>query len=256
MASISFSERFAYPGETALALASAALRAFVAWLLWSAVLAGKESVGGMGIGAIVAYYLVASSARTLDRSEGYAWEFAAEIRSGDFAKYMVRPVDPLRCFLAVSAGRSAYQACVLAAAALAALPFLGAASLPQALGLALALPVLLLGLLALALLNFMTSILAFVFQDITPFHMVKTDAIEFLSGALVPLAMMPAWAREILAWTPFTALASLPARLWAGQGLDEVPRALAVLAAWCLALYLAARASLAALTADREGAGS
>jgi ABC-2 type transport system permease protein len=256
MSGIAFSERLAYPGETALTLASAGMRAFVAWLLWSAVLAGRPSAGGMDLAALVSYYLVASVVRTLDRSELYAWEFAAEIRSGNFSKYLARPVDPERCFLAVAAGRSAYQACVAAAiGALVAIP-LGPSALPDPLGLALALPIAFLGLAALALLNFMTALLAFAFQDITPFHMVKNELVDFLSGTLVPLAMMPPWAREALSWTPFPALASLPARLWAGQGIAEAPRALAVLAAWTVALAAASRLALGALSSRYEEAGS
>ena len=256
MAGISFSERLAYPGETVLALVSAGLRAFIAWLLWSAILAGRRAVGGMDLAALVSYYLVASVLPTLDRSEGYAWEFAAEIRSGNFSKYLARPVDPERCFLAVVAGRSAYQACVAAAAGALAALVLGPPALPDPRGLAWALPILFLGLLALALLNFMTSLLAFAFQDITPFHMVKNELIDFLSGTVVPLAMMPAWARGALAWTPFPALASLPARLWAGEGVAEAPAALAILAAWVLALAAASRAALGKLAARYEEAGS
>ncbi|HOX33035.1 MAG TPA: ABC-2 family transporter protein [Spirochaetales bacterium] len=257
MSRIAFLERLAYPGEAVLILASAGIRTFVAWLLWSAILSGsRREAGGMDLAALVAYYLVASILRTLDRSEGYAWEFAAEIRSGSFSKYLARPVDPARCFLAVSAGRGAWQAClILVLGALAAL-VLGPGALPDPAGLAWALPILALGLTALALLNFMTSLLAFAFQDITPFHMMKNELVNFLSGTVVPLAMMPPWARAALAFTPFPPLASLPARLWAGEGLAEAPAALATLAAWVLALALASRLALGALSARYEEAGS
>lgn len=259
MSRIAFSERLAYPGEAALILASAGARIFLAWLLWSAVLpggAGRSEAGGMDLAALVSYYLLASVLRTLDRPEGYAWGFAAEIRSGAFSKYLARPVDPMRCFLAVSAGRGAWQACLVLAFGAAAALVIGPRALPHPAGLAWALPILALGLIALALLNYLTSLLAFAFQDITPFHMVKNELVDFLSGTLVPLAMMPGWARAALAWTPFPALASLPARLWAGEGLAEAPRALALLIAWVAALALASRLALGALAPRYEEAGS
>jgi hypothetical protein len=40
----------------------------------------------------------------------------------------------------------------------------------------------LLGLLALGLLNFLTALLAFVFQEITPFHMIKSDLVAWNMG--------------------------------------------------------------------------
>lgn len=256
LASIAFSERLAYPGEALSILGAAGVRAFTAWLLWSVALGGRGTAAGMDRAGLVAYYLVASALRGLDRSEGHTWEFAGEIRSGNFAKYLARPLDPRGCFLAVSAGRSAFQALVLAAAGLAASLVLGPRALPDPLGLLLLLPVLLLGLLCLALLNYLTALLAFAFQDIAPFHMVKNQLVDFLSGILVPLALFPPLARAALAWTPFPALASLPARLWAGEGAAEVPRSLAVLALWALLLLALSGRAGERLAARYEEAGS
>lgn len=257
VARLSFQERIAYRGETLVALLASFARFGLAAVLWGAVYAGRAEVGGLSLAEMTAYYLAATLLSSVDQSEGYAWEFAEEIRSGCFAKYLSRPVSPLGWFLAVSAGRSLARAALALAAALAlslALP--GAFAAPSPAGVAACLPVLALGLSALAALNFMTSILAFRFQDIAAFHMVKTTLVSLLSGAIVPLAIMPAALRGALSLTPFPALAGLPAELWLGRGLGQAPLAVAILLAWNAILFGLALAAFRSLSARYEEAGS
>lgn len=254
---IAFMDRLAMRSELFLGVAAAGVRLVLARLLWQAAFDGKAELGGYDLRGMTTYYLIASFLRQFDQSEGYAWEFAAEIRNGAFGKYLSRPVDPLRHFLAACSGRSAFQAILACAAGIAwALPFLPLLAPIDPLGAFMAIPVLLLGLLGLGFLNYLTAILAFVVQDITPWHMVKNSVIELLSGALIPVSLFPAWARRIIEATPFPALASLPAALMLGRGAEGYLRSLGILAAWNLALYAACRAAYARLSRTYEEAGA
>jgi ABC-2 type transport system permease protein len=257
VARTSLSDRLSWRADVFLGICMGAARVALALVLWNAVFDGRAEVGGMSLKMMASYYLVAVFVFQFDQSGALAGELAAEIRTGCFGKYLARPVDPLSWFLAASAGRSAFQAgaAILAAilCAAAAAPLLAA---PDPLGLLAALPVILSGLLSLALVNFMTGILAFAFQDIGAFQVAKNCLVEFLSGALLPLALMPPFAREALAFTPFPALASLPAELMLGRGLEELPISLARLAAWNMGLYAAARALYSRLSARYEEMGS
>lgn len=250
-------DRLAMRSELFLGVAAAGVRLIVARILWLAVFAGKAELGGFDLPMMTSYYLIVSFIREFDQSEGYVWEFASEIRNGTFGKYIVRPVDPLRHFLSVCAGRSAFQMILAAAAALAwALPFLPLLAPLDPLGAIAAMPVLLLGLVALGLVNYLISLAAFVVQDITPYHMVKNSVIELFSGALVPVAFFPAWARSVLEATPFPALASLPASLMLGQSTEGYPRSLAILAIWVAGLFLACRLAYARLSLSYEEVGA
>jgi ABC-2 type transport system permease protein len=60
-------------------------------------------------------------------------------------------------------------------------------------------------------------------------------ALEFLSGALVPLALLPWGLGEVFAWLPFAATASAPLRIYTGTG-DALPL-LAMQAGWAVALW-------------------
>jgi ABC-2 type transport system permease protein len=257
----SLADALAWRGDAFLGLVMGIVRVALALILWTAVFDGRSEVGGMSLRMMASYYLIAVFIFQFNQSGLVASSLAAEIRAGLFSKYLARPVDPLAWFLAASAGRSAFQAgaAIVAAlaAALACLALDASILAPlNPLGLLAAIPVVLMGMLALALVNFMTGILAFVFQDIGSFQVGKDCVIEFLSGALIPVALLPAQLRGILSATPFPALASLPADLMLGRGFGAYPEALACLLLWDFVLYLAARALYARLSPRYEEMGS
>ena len=257
----SLADALAWRADAFLGLVMGVVRVALALLLWTAVFDGRAEVGGMSLRMMASYYLIAIFIFQFNQSGLVASSLATEIRTGLFSKYLARPVDPLAWFLAASAGRSAFQAAAAIGAALAsALLCLVLDSSILApldpLGLLAAIPVVLMGMLALALVNFMTGILAFVFQDISSFQVGKDCVIEFLSGALIPIALLPAQLRGILSATPFPALASLPADLMLGRGFGGYPGALAALVLWDFILYLAARALYARLSPRYEEMGS
>jgi ABC-2 type transport system permease protein len=264
VARTAFADRIAWRSDAFFGAFMGIARIAFALVLWGAIFDGRAEVGGMSLPAMTTYYLVAVVILQLDQSGPSSELLAAEIRAGRFGSYLARPVDPLAWFLAASLGRSAFQAAIAAIAAVlvgAALRFLGpgASSLLAPLdpaGLLAAVPVLASGLLSLALINYMTSMLAFRFQDVSAFQIAKNCVVEFLSGALIPLVLMPGWAVAALGLTPFPALAFLPAELVLGRGLASLPRAALVLAGWNVLLYAAARATFASLSARYEEFGS
>jgi len=259
-----FADRVAWRADAFFGAFMALARIAFAFVLWSAIFDGRAEVGGLSLPVVTSYYLVAVFVYQIDQSGSSAEMLAAEIRAGRFGAYLARPVDPLAWFLAASAGRSAFQATIVAfAAALAALAFSllgpGASSLLEPLdpaGILAALPVLISGLFSLGLIKFMTAILAFKFQDIGAFQIAQNCLVEFLSGALIPLALMPGAIRAALEMTPFPALASLPAELALGRGLESLPGTAMVLVGWNVALYAAARAMYASLSTRYEEFGS
>jgi len=264
VARTAFADRIAWKGDAFLGAFMSAVRVAFALVLWTAIFDGRAEVGGMSLPVMAGYYLIAIFAFRLDQSDPLGERLAEEIRAGKFGAYLARPVDPLAWFLSASVGRSAFQAAIAAIAARGlgmarAIMGTGASSLLAPIdpvGALAALPVLVSALLSFALLNFMIAMLALKFQDVTAFRMALGIAIEFFSGALIPIALMPAWARGALHLTPFPALASLPAELALGRGFESLPLALPVLAAWNLGLFIAARAMYASLSTRYEEFGS
>jgi ABC-2 type transport system permease protein len=254
---IAFMDRLSMRADVFLGVMMSGVRLAMARLLWQAVYAGRPELGGMSLPQMTSYYLIVSFLRAIDQSEPYVWEFSAEIRGGQFGKYLTRPIRPLPYFVSLCAGRGCFQALLaVAAAALWALPFAPLLAPLSPLGILASLPVVLLGLFCLACLNYLTALLAFAVQDILPYHMIKSALIELCSGALVPLAVMPPWARSILSATPFPALADLPASLMLGTGFGGYLPALGLLSTWALGLAMSCNAAYARLSGLYEEAGS
>ncbi|MDE6293194.1 MAG: ABC-2 family transporter protein [Clostridiales bacterium] len=61
--------------------------------------------------------------------------------------------------------------------------------------------------------------------------------ISFLSGGIVPIALFPAWAQTVLAYTPFPTLISFPVRIFLGQvGWMDMLIGFAISIAWIVVL--------------------
>jgi ABC-2 type transport system permease protein len=253
VASLAFMDRIAWRADSFMGVLAGGARILMAWIMWKSVFGARPEVAGFSLGAMTTYYLIGAFIGQIDQSAAYVWEFSGEIRGGMFAKYLVRPIKPLFSFLALCAGRSGFRACVsLAAVLLWAIPFSGVLVAPDPVGVLESIPLFAMGLCCLALVNFMVSMLAFVVQDILPIHLIKNILIDLLSGTLIPLAVLPGWARSAVGLTPFPSLVSTPAMLWLGRGSEGLASAYLVTFAWMAVLFLSASA-LCERTLARHG---
>lgn len=210
------------------------IRVFLAYALWKALFQGKEVIAGFSFGMMLTYYILNAFIQRLDQSNNMVWDTAGEIREGRFSKYMVRPVSPLGHFLSVSFGKTVYilLITVLTVLMLALLfrdQFIWPANL---INLAAATLMVVLGLLFMALLNYLTALLAFKFNDVTGWHLIKGNVVEFLAGALLPLSLLPDWMQGIMRFFPFYYVQYLPASLYLGMRTDEALPGLAILMLW------------------------
>jgi ABC-2 type transport system permease protein len=175
--------------------------------LWRAV---AES--GMPLGATpsqMVWYLAASEwillsapARHLDIQE--------EVRRGDVAYQLPRPVAYPRATLAQCLGMLAVRAPVLGAVALGcAFAFTG--SWPPLRALLWLVPFGLLAALALAELYVALGLVSFWLTDATPLYWVAGKLLFILGGLMLPLELYPHWLQVIARCTPFPSLLAGPA---------------------------------------------
>lgn len=62
---------------------------------------------------------------------------------------------------------------------------------------------------------------------------------SFLSGAMVPLSLFPSWAQNVLMYTPFPSITSMPVRMFLGQlGGTDILIAFGTALAWIVALNI------------------
>ena len=167
------------------------------------------------------------------------FQIERDVRNGDIAYRLPRPVSYLTAALAEGFGSLAMRAPIMAVAALlSAVAFAGLPEHPR--GLLFLAP---LGFCASAILmvfNVCMGILAFWFQAIAPIHWVWQKLSFVLGGLMLPLELFP----EAIQWcaraTPFPTVLYGPARFMMGSGVEHAAGLTLALALWlCVALGLA-----------------
>lgn len=206
----------------------------LAYLMWSIIFKNRNQVGGYDFSSMITYYIIASLFGRLDQSNGLNWQFSGEIRSGQFGKYLVRPLQPVLYFAACSYSKSVYVFGVNLFAAVAwALIFAGKFSISvNILNICLSILIFLLGLNFMILFNYFLSILSFKFINIDSLNILKGNFIEFVSGALMPLTIFPAAVSKAFSLLPFYYTVYYPAALFLGKNLEKPAVAIAVMIFW------------------------
>ncbi|HEX3017651.1 MAG TPA: ABC-2 family transporter protein [Caproicibacter sp.] len=80
--------------------------------------------------------------------------------------------------------------------------------------------------------------LAFFLKNIWGFSMLKQSIVNFLSGAIIPIAFMPLWAQNILNCLPFASLSYTPVMIYMGKyGPSQTALLIALQVFWVLAFW-------------------
>jgi len=240
VAKITLKESLAYRFQALSGALFSFVKIVLAWLLWSAVFGDKQYIGDFTFPMMISYYLVIAFLERLARSEGMIWEISDEVRNGSFTKYLARPLNHFHFSWARSFGKALFSFWIdLAAFALWAVIFRKSLYFPQNLqSLGYFLFFTLAGLFTWLQIHYLIGLISFKTVDIAgPYFLIQNIA-GFLSGSFIPLSLLPLGISRIMAYTPFYYILNYPAMIFLNQGLDEIPRALAVLTLWNFLLFL------------------
>ncbi len=178
-------------------------------------------------------------------------EIEADVRTGDLAYQLPRPLSYLGARLAEGAGTTATRLLTLGVLG-AGMTWLFAGELPRdPRGLLLALPLGVAATSVMLLLHAVIGISAFWLQDVSPVYWIWQKAAFVLGGLLLPLELYPDWLRQLAAWTPFPPLLNGPGRMAFGLAPERAAETAGAIALWggltALALALLYRRGLRAL---------
>ncbi|MBN1242721.1 MAG: ABC-2 family transporter protein [Spirochaetales bacterium] len=216
------------------------VQTLVLWYLWRAIFAGAGSgrVNGFTLGEMAAYLLAAVAAQSA--IGGNAEDvISEEIMEGSIAVNLARPLDYRTRIFFGHLGASLYNCVVVSLPALA-IGLVASAELGGAgVRLAAFAASLILGFALHFFYKFMLGLTAILTTNVWGVFNVEAVVSGFLSGALVPLAFFPDWARTVTGLLPFASMVSAPALAFAGKltGADLV-RTLTVQGFWVVALAL------------------
>jgi ABC-2 type transport system permease protein len=188
---------------------------YVTRAVWEAVYAGRNEVDGVSAHTLLVYLTIAALGGwflpTLT-----AWTIQQRVLSGDIALDLVRPFGFLKQVLAQDIGMAWGYAPTLMVFVPAAL-LVGSLDPPSPVNVMLYLVSYALGFLVSSLIGMHIGLLAFWIQQVNGIRAIVGVSTGFLSGALVPLWLMPEGVRFLFRLLPFQALAFLPASIYSGQ---------------------------------------
>lgn len=229
-----------FSGGGAIAILTALVEILVARQLWLALYQGKDSYQGVSLEQTTTYVALSLILTSLLKDDGYIFY---KIRSGNIFFDLMYPLDLGAQMLGFNAGS------VLAQLVFTGLPLLGLSAFlfhirldagPDA-WLAFALSSAL-GFLIYHAFNYLVILLGFWTTEIRGLTMAKNLIVAFLSGAVIPPWVFPAWAEKLLLWLPFQGINYTPMAILVGRiGPGEYALSLAIQAAWALALWAAGR---------------
>jgi ABC-2 type transport system permease protein len=210
------------------------LRVVLLLSLWRLVLGGRGEISGLTLAAVLTYTLVAEVfAEQLDvttRIEDTMWE-------GTLTGRFLQPLRLVGNFAAELAGNWAVTFLTFSVPLLLLSPVLGVNALPASMGDG-ALFVVSLGLaitLGLAVDFIFCGIAGAIGQNIWIVKYVRNGLSTLLSGALLPLQLLPWGLGDLFMWLPFASMAAAPLRIFTGTG--EPIMLLSLQVVWCALMW-------------------
>jgi ABC-2 type transport system ATP-binding protein len=257
VAKILFKAQIAYRFDVAMTVIFTISKMLFAYILWGAVFGQNKTVAGFTFPMMLSYYIISSFLSQIEMSEGVSGEISSRIRGGTFSKYMVIPANTQGYFIAQTFGAMAfYLFFIFAASVLWVFLFGVEFIITNKISLILATVLMvILGLVFMIQLNYFLGILAFKFQDVGVFLMIKGNIVSFVTGALVPLALLPHGIVSVMRFFPFYYVTYLPSMLLIGKNGNEILTGIVTLSVWLLAFILLNRFAYNKMRVIYDGVG-
>jgi len=181
--------------------------------LWSAVLPASGARAHAAVDYV--WYLAITEWIVLSQPQLYL-EIEREVRSGDIAYHMSRPISYIADKLVQTLAELLLNLTVLAVAAFASALALSGDLPSEPRGLLLALPLAAMASVLLALAHTLIGVSAFWLIDCAPIYWIFQKCSFVLGGMLVPLELYPHWLRTVALASPFSALLHGPGSMALG----------------------------------------
>lgn len=255
---LSFKMQIVWRFDAVMTMSATFCRILAAWILWQAIFSANTQIKGFSFAAMLSYYIISSILSSIDFSHQISGEVSELIQNGAFSGHMVTPMNPLFFFSSMTAGESVFHLgfSLLAAAVCAFLFNMNLIITQDALNIILAAGIILTGLAFMACYHYTIGVLTFKFIDIDFFMYVQGNIIAFVTGALVPLSLLPDSALFVLRFLPFTHVVYTPAMLLCGQiNAEEGLFGLALISLWTVIMFSAAQYAYNRLRVKYDGVG-
>ena len=198
------------------------LRCFINYFLWHTVFnsGGAETFMGFSEIDMVSYIFISFLTATIAYSDG-AFAVGEEIRDGNISMRLIKPIRFDLSFLFQELGERTLALSIAFVPLVAGVElfryFMTGTVMFNPLSFLLYLVSLTLAYLITFYFNVCYGYSAFVLKNLWGSNLTKECIVSFLSGAVIPLAFMPAWLGGVLNLLPFAALSYTPVMIYIGK---------------------------------------
>ncbi len=238
VARASFRKNLAYVGAHMANNAGSFLFGLIYIALWHAAARGR-TLGPFHAHELVNYIALSQAVLWVSVFLPSGLDMAQQIRTGSVAMEMARPVPYVPRMLAAGVGEAFYNLVFRSGPLVVAFTLLGVfpwAAFAMGKGLMVAVA-LVMAVLTGVLFQYLIGLSAFWTVETRWARRLFLGLSVFMSGQLLPIPLMPHGLEQVLTWSPFQTLVSLPVSTWLGA---ERPSAWVAGALWVLLLYLGA----------------
>jgi len=204
---------------------------------WRAIFNETNTISGLGLDQTLTYILLAFIFMPLT-SNDLIWEFGSNLREGTIIHHLLRPINFQGMNYAQMLGGLVTRLILQVPMAVVAVLLFGL-RFPTDLATWLAFLVsALLGFTVMFFFNWFLACLTFYTTEIWGLGVLIDGMTFFLSGALVPLVMMPEWVRTIVLSIPFAQALAVPVGLLTGiTPLTDAPRVWLIQILWIVGMW-------------------
>jgi ABC-2 type transport system permease protein len=205
---------------------------------WRAIYADTSTISGLGQNQTITYILLAFIFMPLT-SNDLVWEFGSNLREGMMIHHLLRPINFQGMNYAQTLGGLVTRLVLQFPVVLVAVLVFGL-RLPMDLLTWLAFIVsAMLGFTVMFFFNWFLACLTFYTTEIWGLGVLIEGMTFFLSGALVPLVMMPVWMRTVVLSVPFAQALAVPVGLLSGiTPLNDAPRIWLIQLLWIIGMWI------------------
>lgn len=231
----------AYRAQILLWFLVAAFQTAFLLYLWIAVYEQGGKIGDYGFNELFTYYLL-----QLIIGETIAiyisWDMIEEIKYGNFSQYLLKPISYFRWQAIITASSKIREAAIMilgfiVVSFLFAKYAIGPASFAMLLNTA---GLLVLGFFIAFLMEFIIGLGAFWLTNVLSLRFLIYTVARLLSGAIIPLELLPRPLFEASQFLPFQFFTYVPVQTYLGR-VENIFLAYLVGAVWLVGLYIAAR---------------
>lgn len=220
------------------------LQVIVSFYLWNAIFnsSSKAVINGFTKNDMLVYVIM-SFITAMTINSGVEWTLTQEVRSGEIATNLIKPIDYqlrlaaeaigsimwqfIAIFMPIWLGMSIIRYCTLGA-------------LPPHIGTIIAyLLSLILSFIIWFLFNFCFGLLAFLVTYMWGLNLFKDTVVKFISGAVIPIIFFPQWFQMFLRFLPFGSMNYTPVMIYLNKYTGyETLKVIGIQVLWVVILYL------------------